>query len=205
MSSAVPASIPQRRPLVLADLVPGALVRDVVLVLAGAGLTGLLAQISVPVAGSPVPVTGQTLGAVLVGAALGWRRGLASMVLYLLAGVAGVPWYAGHSSGSMLLSGANLPTLGYILGFVVAAPLVGALAARGWDRSPLRTVAAMVLGNLAIYAVGVPYLAWSLHAGLGTGWDLGMKNYLLGDGLKILLAAGLLPGAWRLVGALQRD
>ncbi len=204
MSSAVPASIPRQRPLVLADLVPGALVRDVVLVLAGAGFTGLLAQISLPVAGSPVPVTGQTLGAVLVGAALGWRRGLASMALYLLAGIAGVPWYAGHTSGSMLLSGANLPTLGYIIGFVLAAALVGALAARGWDRSPVRTVAAMVLGNLAIYAIGVPYLAWSIHVGLGTAWDLGMKNYLLGDALKVLLAAGLLPGAWRLVGALQR-
>lgn len=205
MSSAVPAPIHQRRPLVLADLVPGTLVRDTVLVLAGAALTGLLAQISIPVAGSPVPVTGQTFGALLVGAALGWKRGLVSMALYLLAGVAGVPWYAGHSSGSMLLSGANLPTLGYILGFVVAAALVGALAARGWDRTPVRTVGAMVLGNLAIYAIGVPYLAWSLHVGLGTAWDLGMKNYLLGDALKILLAAGLLPGAWRLVDALQRD
>lgn len=204
MSSAVPVPIAQRRPLVLADLVPGALVRDALLVLAGAGLTGLLAQISIPVAGSPVPVTGQTFGALIVGAALGWQRGVASLALYLVAGVAGVPWYAEHSDGSALLSGAAFPTFGYIIGFVLAAGLVGALASRGWDRSPLRTVATMVLGNLAIYAVGVPYLAWSLHVGLGTGWDLGMKNYLLGDALKIALAAGLLPGAWRLVDALHR-
>lgn len=197
-SSALPAPLHARRPLVLADVVPGALVRDVALVVGGALLTGLLAQVAIPVAGSPVPVTGQTFGALTVGAALGWRRGGASMLLYLLAGMAGVPWYAGHSSG------VSIPSLGYIIGFVLAGALVGALASRGGDRTPLRTIGTMVLGNAVVYAVGVPYLMASLHVGLATGWDIGMKNYLLGDGLKILLAAGCLPAVWRGVDALHR-
>ena len=197
-SSALPAPFHTRRPLVLADVIPGALVRDLLLVLGGAALTGLMAQISIPIAGSPVPVTGQTFAALTVGAALGWQRGLASMLLYLLAGMAGVPWYAGHSSG------VHIPSLGYVVGFVLAAGLVGALASRGGDRSPLRTVGTMVLGNVVVYAVGVPYLMADLNIGLATAWDIGMKNYLVGDALKILLAAGCLPLAWRVVDAVKK-
>jgi biotin transport system substrate-specific component len=197
-SSASALPLHQRRPLVLADLVPGALVRDLVLVVGGAALTGLLAQISIPVHGSPVPVTGQTFGALAVGAALGWRRAFASMGLYLVAGMLGVPWYAGHSHG------VHIATLGYIIGFVAAATLVGAIAGRGGDRTPLKTIATMVLGNLVIYAFGLAYLMADLNLGLGTAWDIGMKNYLLGDALKILLAAGCLPAAWRLVDVLHR-
>jgi len=198
-STAMPAPLHQRRPLVLADLVPGAAVRDILLVVGGAALTGILAQIAIPVAGSPVPVTGQTFGALAVGAALGWQRGAAALSLYLVAGMAGVPWYADGGSGF------NLPSFGYIIGFVLAAGLVGALANRGWDRTPLVTIATMVLGNLAIYAVGLPYLAWSLEIDLAAAFDIGMRNYLLGDGLKILLAAGCLPAAWRLMDKLHRD
>jgi biotin transport system substrate-specific component len=198
-SSALPAPFHTRRPLVLADVVPGALVRDVLLVLGGAAFTGLMAQISIPIAGSPVPVTGQTFAALTVGAALGWQRGLASMLLYLLAGMAGVPWYAAHSSG------VHIPSLGYVIGFVLAAGLVGALASRGGDRSPLRTIGTMVLGNIVVYAVGVPYLMADLNIGLATAWDIGMKNYLVGDALKILLAAGCLPLAWRVVDAVKKS
>jgi biotin transport system substrate-specific component len=198
-SSAVPLPLHQRRPLVLADLVPGALVRDILLVMGGAALTGLMAQISIPVAGSPVPVTGQTFAALAVGAALGWQRGAASLALYLVAGMAGVPWYADGASGT------SIPSLGYIIGFVLAAGVVGALASRGGDRAPLPTIATMVLGNVIIYAIGLPYLAWSLGIDLQTAFDIGMKNYLLGDGLKILLAAGCLPVAWRLMDRLHRD
>jgi biotin transport system substrate-specific component len=198
-SSALPAPFHTRRPLVLADVVPGALVRDVLLILGGAAFTGLMAQISIPVAGSPVPVTGQTFAALTVGAALGWQRGLASMMLYLLAGMVGVPWYADHSSG------VHIPSLGYVIGFVLAAGLVGALASRGGDRSPLRTIGTMVLGNVVIYAVGVPYLMADLNISLATAWDIGMKNYLLGDALKILLAAGCLPLAWRVVDAVKKS
>lgn len=183
---------------VLADLLPASTrargqVRDLALVLGGAAFTGIAAQLAVPVPGSPVPVTGQTLAALLVGAVLGTRRGVASLALYLLAGVAGLPWFASGTSGT----GA---TLGYVIGFVVAGGLVGELARRGADRSPLRTAAAMVLGNLTVYAVGVPYLAASLHVGLGKAASLGLYPYLLGDGLKIVIATGLLPAAWKLVG-----
>lgn len=185
---------------VLADLLPAAggtrgraLVRDAALVLGGAAFTGLAAQLSVPIPGSPVPVTGQTLAALLVGTALGARRGAASMALYLLAGLAGVPWLAGGASGLSV-------SIGYAVGFVVAGALVGALARRGADRSPLRTAGAMVLGNLVIYAVGVPWLAVAAHLNLSQAASAGLYPFLPGDAVKIALATGLLPAAWRLAG-----
>lgn len=181
-----------RQPLVLADLVPGALARDALLVAGGAALTGLLAQIAFPVPGSPVPVTGQTFGALVVGAALGWRRGIASLALYLLVGVMGVPWFAGHSAGYASAS------FGYVIGFVVAAGVVGALAGRGGDRDPARTIGTMIVGNLVIYAFGLSWLMADLHIGLGKAVSIGLTNYLPGDAIKILLAAGVLPAAWRL-------
>ena len=189
---------PRAERLVLADLIPrrkDARLRAAALVLGGAGLTGLAAQISIPVHGSPVPVTGQTFGVLLVGAALGARRGAASMALYLLAGFVGVPWFAGGSSGSI-----HLATLGYLIGVILAGALVGALAERGADRSPWRTALTMVLGNLVVYACGVPYLALSAHLSAPAALHDGLAVFLLGDALKVLLAAGLLPGAWRLVG-----
>lgn len=154
---ALATAIPSRA--VLADLLPaadsrlGAALRELGLVAGGAALTGLAAQLSLPVPGSPVPVTGQTFAALLVGTALGARRGAASLALYLLAGASGLPWFAEHSSGWVL------PTLGYVLGFVLAAALTGLLARRGGDRTPLRVAGVMVLGNLAIYAVGAGRLA----------------------------------------------
>ncbi|QMU68104.1 biotin transporter BioY [Streptacidiphilus sp. P02-A3a] len=192
------ATATSRPGTVLADLLPAstrarAQARDLALVVGGAAITGLAAQISLPVPGSPVPVTGQTLAVLLVGTALGARRGVASLALYLLAGMAGVPWFAAGSSGL----GA---TFGYVIGFVAAAALVGALARRGADRGPLRTAGAMVLGNLTIYAFGVSYLAASVHVSLAKAASLGLYPYLVGDALKIALAMGLLPAAWKLVG-----
>lgn len=186
------APLPARRPLVLGDLLPGAAVRDVALVLGGAALVGLSAQVSVPLPGTPVPVTGQTFAVLLVGAALGWQRAVSSMLLYLAAGAAGMPWFAEGSSGTSAAS------LGYVIGFVLAGAVVGALAARGGDRTPVRTVLTMTLGTLLIYAVGLPYLVLAIDAPLSRGFALGVQPFLLGDALKVLLAAGLLPGAWRL-------
>lgn len=182
-----------RRPLVLADLLPATLLRDAALVAGGAAFTGLAAQISVPVHGSPVPVTGQTLAVVLVGASLGWWRSLLSMALYLIAGSAGMPWFASHKHG---LGG---PTFGYIVGFVFAAALVGYLAGRGGDRTPVRTVATMIAGNAVIYLFGLPWLAHDLGVSMSKAYDFGMRDYLFGDGLKIIIAAGLLPAAWYVV------
>ncbi|WP_199432773.1 biotin transporter BioY [Qaidamihabitans albus] len=179
-----------RRP-VLADLVPGTLVRDITLVTAAAAVTGLAAQVVFPVPGSPVPMTGQTFAALLAGAALGWQRGAASMLLYLVVGAAGVPWFNGGSSGLTA-------SAGYVVGFVFAGALVGALAARGGDRTPLRTAGTMALGNLVIYAVGVPWLMAAASFDVATALGKGVLPFVLGDALKIALAAALLPASWAL-------
>ncbi|MGW3010758.1 biotin transporter BioY [Streptomyces sp. NPDC001219] len=184
---------------VLADLLPAATasrarVRDAALVLGGAALTGVAAQIAVPVPGSPVPVTGQTFAALLVGASLGASRGLLSLALYALAGLAGMPWFAGGASG------AGGATFGYIVGMLLAATAVGALARRGGDRGVLRTAATMAAGTALIYAVGVPYLALSTGMSFGKAVAVGMVPFLLGDALKAALAMGALPTAWKLAG-----
>ena len=179
---------------VLADLVHGGLVRDIALVVGAAAFVGITAQIAIPLPFTPVPITLQTFAVLLSGAALGPMRAAAGMLLYLGVGAAGVPWFSQQNSGWAF------PTFGYIIGFVLAAILVGALARRGLDRSVPGTIGLMALGNLVIYAVGVPYLALALGRPLGEAIGLGMTPFLVGDGLKILLAAGLLPAAWRLAG-----
>ncbi|MFC5720248.1 biotin transporter BioY [Streptomyces gamaensis] len=187
------AVFPARPAQNLASTATRARVRDAALVLGGAALTGLGAQLTVPVPGSPVPVSGQTFAVLLVGTALGARRGFLALALYALAGVAGVPWFAEAHSG------AAFPTFGYVLGMLLAATVVGALARRGADRSVLRTAGAMALGSAIVYAVGVPYLALATHQ--STGWALahGMVPYLIGDALKAALAMGALPAAWKLL------
>lgn len=189
MSSAI--ALP-RRP-VLADLVPGALVRDVMLVVAGAGLTGIAAQVSIQTSLSPVPFTLQTFSVLVVGAALGPLRGVLSLTLYLLAGVAGVPWFAAHTSGW------GGPSFGYIIGFVAAAAVVGALARRGADRHVLTTVGLMVAGNLVIYAFGVSWLVHEVPAySVGQALHYGMTVFVLSDAAKLVVAALAFPAAWRL-------
>ena len=139
------AALRQRSPLVLADLLPGAVVRDTLLVVGAAGFVGLLAQISIHLSFTPVPITGQTLGVLLAGTALGWRRAGAALLLYAVAGLAGVPWFAGQTSGYV---GASF---GYVVGFFAAAILCGFLAERGADRSVLRSVPAMVAAEVVWY------------------------------------------------------
>ncbi|MFI2613547.1 biotin transporter BioY [Streptomyces sp. NPDC018584] len=178
---------------VLADLLPASRAKDAVLVLGGAALTGIAAQIAVPVPGSPVPVTGQTFAALLVGTALGARRGFLSLALYALVGMAGMPWFAQAGSG------VATPSLGYVLGMLLAATVVGALARRGGDRSVLRTAGTMVLGSAIIYAVGVPYLAAATGMSLTQAVAAGLTPFLIGDALKAALAMGALPTAWKLL------
>ncbi|MCF6526015.1 biotin transporter BioY [Streptomyces sp. JJ36] len=184
---------------VLADALPAttagrARARDAALVLGGAALTGLAAQLSVPVPGSPVPVTGQTFAALLVGTSLGARRGFLSLAVYAVAGVAGVPWF---SEGA---SGAAMPSFGYILGMLLAATVTGALARRGGDRGALRTAGTMAAGTAVIYAVGVPYLALATGMTAGEALAAGLVPFLIGDALKAALAMAALPAAWRLTG-----
>lgn len=182
---------------VLADAVFPArrvLARDTALVVGGAVLTGLAAQIAVPVPGSPVPVTGQTFAALLVGTSLGARRGFLSLALYALVGMAGMPWFAEGESG------AAMPSFGYVLGMLLAATVVGALARRGGDRGALRTAGTMAAGSAIIYAIGVPYLALATDSSLGEAVAAGLTPFLIGDVLKAALAMGALPTAWKLVG-----
>ncbi|MCE3035955.1 biotin transporter BioY, partial [Streptomyces sp. CMSTAAHL-2] len=188
------ATVSARPGAVLADLLPASRARDAVLVLGGAALTGLAAQLSVPVPGSPVPVTGQTFAALLVGTALGARRGFLSLALYTVAGMIGVPWFAEGDSGTGAVS------FGYVLGMLLASAVVGALARRGADRSPLRMAGTMILGSAVIYAVGVPYLALAAHLSLGQAVAAGLVPFLIGDALKAALAMGLLPTTWKLAG-----
>ncbi|MEV5969931.1 biotin transporter BioY [Streptomyces sp. NPDC051921] len=194
MSTAAAPVSSLRSGTVLADLIPASRVRDLALVVGGAALTGLAAQISVPVPGSPVPVSGQTFAALLVGTALGARRGFLSLGLYAVAGMAGVPWFAQASSGWAM------PSFGYILGMLLAATVVGGLARRGADRSVLRTAGTMALGSAIIYAVGVPYLALATGMTFGQAVAAGLTPFLIGDALKAALAMGALPAAWKLVG-----
>ena len=187
------ASLRRAKPLVLADLVSTSLLQDALLVAGAAGFVGLLAQISFHISGTPVPITGQTLGVLVSGTALGWKRGAAAMTLYGVAGVAGVPWFTGHASGYV---GA---TFGYIVGFVLCAALCGFLAERGADRSLVKSVPAMVAGEILLYAVGVTWLGVSLHVGPHEAIVLGLRPFLIGDAVKAAIAAALLPGAWKLV------
>lgn len=176
--------------LVLADLLPASRVRDAALVLGGAGLVGISAQIAVPVHGSPVPVTGQTFAALLVGTALGAGRGFAALLVYALAGLAGVPWFAEGGSGTSV-------SFGYILGMLLASAAVGALARRGADRSMPRMAGTMLLGEAIIYAIGVPYLALAADMSVSAAIAAGLTPFLLGDALKAALAMGVLPTAWK--------
>lgn len=178
---------------VLADLVSNTLVANIALITGAAALVGVLAQISFHIPHTPVPVTGQTLGVLLAGSALGWRRASLAMGLYMVAGIAGIPWFAAHSSGY------PTATFGYIIGFVLAGALTGWLASRGTDRKVLSTIVAMVAGELVIYAIGVPWLAVATHESLSWALYWGMGVFVVGDIVKAVLCGVALPSTWRLV------
>ena len=177
-----------------------AIPRALLLMLAGSAFIALSAQIQVPL--WPVPMTGQTFAVLLVGVAFGWRLGAATLLLYMAEGALGLPVLAKAAAGPAVIIG---PTGGYIMGFVLAAAVVGYLAERGWDRNVWRTALAMLIGNFTIYLLGVPWLAVYL-AGIGTEAPLqaaiagGLVPFLLGDALKLALAACLLPVTWKYLG-----
>lgn len=172
-------------------------VTDAALVLAGAAVVGLLAQVSVPL--WPVPITGQTLGVLLVGAALGARRGAASLLSYMLLGLVGMPWFAQFTGG---LAAVAKPSFGYIIGFIPAAYLIGYLSERRWDRSWWKAVAGFGLASLIPFVFGVPYL-WAVLAlagkniGFAGAMAAGFTPFIIGGIVKWLLGAMLLPGAWK--------
>jgi biotin transport system substrate-specific component len=195
MSSSVAIAGP--RSLVLADLVAShcgrvaRIVTELLLIVGAAGFVGGMAQLSIRLSFTPVPITGQTLGVLIAGAALGWRRAAAAMAIYATAGVAGVPWFAGGTSGYATAS------FGYIVGFFFAAAACGYLASRGADRSLLRSVPAMLVGEIIIYAFGCSWLAVDLHLTAAAAINQGLIPFIAGDAIKAAIAAGLLPWAWR--------
>lgn len=174
-------------------------VAAVVKVAVGVLLLTLLAQVRVQI--GPVPITGQTLGVLLLGAAYGLPLGLVSVGAYLALGAAGLPLFAGSASGLAYLVG---PTGGYLLGFVLAATLLGSLARRGWDRGVLSCALMMLLASAVIYVPGVLWLKQVLGIGWSAALAAGVTPFLVGDLVKVAIAASALPGAWRLLGPQRR-
>ncbi len=187
MTTAVLAGrvFPQRR-VVTASLVTGA-----------ALLTALAAQIEIPLWFTPVPITGQTFAVLLAGAALGWRAGAASQLLYVALGAAGLPFYSGGDGGWEVVTGA---TGGYLIGFIAAAAFVGLLAERRQDRLVLTAVPAFLAGNAVIYLIGVPWLAAVAGFDATTAVEKGLAPFVIGDLAKVALAGLALPAAWKLAG-----
>ncbi len=179
-----------------------AFVSDVLLVVAGSAVIAGLAQLSVQLPFTPVPVTGQTLGVMLVAAALGPWRGPLSVLLYLAEGAAGFPVFAAGSSGIATLTGINPvhPTGGYLWGFVAGAFVIGLLSNRKWDRGVGSAIGAMLVGEIVIFACGIAWLSAALNIPGETALELGLYPFVLGEIGKLLVAAGGLPAAWRLAG-----
>ena len=177
-------------------LLPRTLVVDVALVVGAALFVALSAQLVIPLPFTPVPITMQPFAVLLVGASLGAVRGSSALVLYLLLGMVGAPVYADGHGGLEWVLGASG---GYLVSYPFVAAITGRLAERHWDRKVLSALAAMLAGNVAIYVVGVPWLAAYLDVGIGPALELGLYPFIPGDLLKLVLAALLLPGAWRLV------
>ena len=208
----------EERGITIADfLVPirvaegmGVRVRHLALIVAGTVLIALAAQLKFYLPGDPIPVTGQTFAVLLAGGALGFRRGIASTGLYLALGLIGLPVFAGGDHGVEVVTGLSG---GYIVGFSVAAAIVGRLAELGWDRNLAGSIGAMLIGSAAIYAVGVPWLLLAAQANpelasIATPeWAIanGLTPFLIGDALKLALAAAAFPAAWWLVGRRPGD
>jgi biotin transport system substrate-specific component len=177
--------------------------RHLALILVGTALIALSAQVYFLVPGNPVPFTGQTFGVLLVAGALGFRRALGATALYLLLGAIGLPVFAQGGHGLSVILGA---TGGYLIGFVLAAMIVGRLAELGWDRNLIGAIGAMLVGSAVIYAIGVPWLAYTAFGGdLGMAYDKGMRTFLLWDGVKLALAALAFPLTWWFVGRRPGD
>jgi biotin transport system substrate-specific component len=179
--------------------------RHLLMVAAGTLLIVIGAKISIYLPGTPVPITLQTFGVLFAGALLGFRRSFVSVAIYLLLGVVGVPVFASDTAGPGLIASFTNGGLvlgatgGYLVGFLVAGPLVGRLAELGWDRRIGGSVAAMLIGNAVIYLIGVPWLMAALGLNFVAALNAGLWPFVVGDALKLAVAAGLLPIGWWLV------
>ena len=184
--------------------------RHIALIFVGAIFIALTANVTVWLPNNPVPITGQTLSVLVVGGALGLRRGGMAVALYLILGFF-LPVYAGQAHGLSTIIGLESGGLvmgapgGYLVGFLFAAALVGWLAENGWDRHIGGAIGAMILGEVVIYAVGVPWLALAIGASPEKAISLGLTPFLVGDAIKLAIAAGIFPFAWWLVGRRAGD
>ncbi len=181
--------------LVGAVVAPLGWVRSVALVFAFSLLVALAAQVAVPLPWTPVPVTGQTFAVLLAGALLGSRLGALALVAYLAEGAVGLPFFSGGGGGPQFFAG---PTAGYLLAFPVAAFVTGYLAERGWDRRVITAASAMALGSVVILAGGWAWLA-VLTGSASSAFALGVEPFVVGDVIKIALAAAALPLGWKLL------
>ncbi len=179
------------RPTLVDRLLTRSIATDVVLVAAGAALTAVAAQITVPL--WPVPITGQTLAVLIVGSSLGALRGSLSMVLYAVLGIIGLPVFSDQTHGLSIVLG---PTGGYIVGFIVSAALTGWLAQRNWDHRILGAITSFAAGTLVTFAIGIPWLAVVLHLDVDQALAAGLYPFIVGGIIKALLAAVFIRLAW---------
>ena len=184
-------------PTIYTRTFPGAAgwLRDSVLIVLGTLFVALLAQVKIPLSFTPVPLTGQTFAVLLVGATLGSKRGALSMLLYIALGAFGLPVFAGGAAGLAYLSGA---TLGYLIGFVIAAYVIGLLAERGLERSVRTSILPFLIGTVIIYICGVAWLTIVLGS-ISKAVMAGLVPFLIGDLIKLLAASLALPVAWKFV------
>ena len=175
---------------------------DGVLILSGVAILAISAQVRIPLGFTPVPVSGQTFAVLLLGSALGPRRGVLTALAYIAAGVAGAPFFSDFGSGPGRLLG---PTGGYLIGFVAASAVLGMLARRRADRRIGLAFAAMIAANGVIYGFGLVGLMLATGSDLGRAAELGLYPFLVGDLIKAVLASLALPAAWTLVGRLERE
>lgn len=189
-----------RRP-VLADLLPRVRWHAAALVAGGAGLIALASQLRVPLGFTPVPINLATFAVALTGGALGVRRGVASVLVFLLAGLVGMPVYTNAGSGWSTFTGA---TGGYLVGYVALAAITGWAARRGRDRHLVSSVAAVVAGNVVLYMLGTLWLAHTLDVPVlgweSSGFTMGVRPFLAGDAVKMAAAGALFPVAWSRLG-----
>jgi len=202
--AANPAAPSRRR--VLADVIArpssraSAFAVDAALVLAGVAVVALLAQVEIPL--WPVPITGQTLGVIIVGASLGAWRGAAALTTYMVLGLAGLPIFAGLTGSLVAIA---KPSFGFVIGFIFSAFVAGWFAERAWDRRPALAFVGFAAASVVPFLFGIPYLAVVLNVSLGldlTFWQIleaGLFPFIIGGLVKAGIAALIIPGAWALV------
>ena len=187
------------RTTLIDNVVPRSVASDIALILGGAALTAVAAQIAIPM--WPVPITGQTFAVLLVGAVLGASRGALSMITYFSLGAAGLPVFTGAVAGITFGT-----TFGYLVGFIAAAAVVGWFSQLNWHRRISGVLASFTIGNAVIYLFGLPWLAFAL-SNLSLASDIsavlmaGLVPFLVGDAIKMALAAAALPLAWKYLGS----